>query len=60
MSKPTTTTIGLMGFIHGVTEDDIEKLIKRYRRKHPRDKRKDIELRPYAVNQIVAERSNSR
>ena len=52
-----TTTIGLMGFIHGVTEEDIEIMIKKYRRKRPRDKRKDIDLRPYAINQIVNNRS---
>ena len=58
--KISNNSTGLTGFINGITEADIQKMIKRYRRKYPRDKTKDFILRPYAVNQIIAERRNNK
>ncbi len=49
-------TFGIIPFIYGVTEKEISNMIKRYRIDYSKDKRTDIELRPFAINEILLRR----
>lgn len=44
---------GLMAFIHNISEDDIQKMVKKYKRKRPRGKNKDYRLRAMAINYLI-------
>ena len=45
---------GLLPTIHGISEEQIKDHIMKWRELNPNDNRTDDELRPYAVNDLIA------
>ena len=48
---------GLIPFIHGISDKEINEHIRKWREVNPNDKRTNDELRPYAVNDLVAHKN---
>lgn len=44
---------GIIPTLNNISEKEIEKMLKKYRKHCPKDKRSDEELRPYVINEIV-------
>lgn len=47
---------GFIAFLHDIEEREIAKCIATYRQIEPDDTRTDLELVPYAVNQLIRTR----
>lgn len=52
MRKIVMFTSGLIAFVAGIEESEIQAAIKKFRKENPKSKISDNDLRPYIINAI--------
>jgi hypothetical protein len=48
-----TTFTGILPILYNITEKEIRKMTRWYKKRRPNDKRSNEELRPFIINYIV-------